>query len=417
MNGNITYRFYLGNNVTSDFNIERNKHYMLTLQLSDWGGLTEDGYIGPDGNWNANGGGASWRVDATFQNTGIVGNILEIPANGSRVDIELVGYNNVGNNVHLKYSETGSGSNQVWVKDRNKGWIINPSTTNLNNVLFKNNDGTSTIQIYVKPIGKTELETIGGALTTVEEWMEKGCRDLDFYIEGTKDPKLDVSFTIRQWLPMPVMDPADVGTSTNPNHAKLYFSRFDIYHGKIMPWCHEQLQNKDLWSILVTDQNTLNIWNDFETQTPLQTYDRTNGFHKTVAYFATNDQQGTLGEIDFNDGLPQTMMAYAFFGAANAEAITGGMFVQNAADATTFSHYGLPSIEEWEKIEKYGKYDSRYPLLPGLQYWTSTIDNEDGSKNMVYTMGTGTAGASPKVRSQMYPGRLVYRKDAKATKP
>lgn len=412
--GNITYRFYLGCDVISDFNIERNKHYMLTLQLRDWGGLAEDGHINDDGSWNAEGGGVSWRINTLFQNAGVVDDLVEVPANGARVDIGLVGYDHIGNNVHLRYGESGLG-NQVWVKSKS-GWTVNPSEAKLSDMLFKNSDGTYSLHVYVKPVGKVEFEAIGESLSTVDEWMEKGYKDHTFEIKGAKDPSLNVSFSIRQWLPVPVMDPADVGTSTNPNDAKLYFSRFDIYHGKIMPWCHEQLQGENLWdNVLVTDAESLKIWSDYTTESPYQTYDGTNGFHKTVSYFATNVREQTIAQIQFNDGLPETMLAYVFFVAANAEAVLGNMFVEKAEDATFLTHYGLPSIEEWEKIERYGRYDGRYPLLSGVQYWTSTIDKIDGTKTMVYMMGTGAAGATSKARGLMYPGRLVYRKEAKAT--
>lgn len=426
--GNIIYRFYLGRDVNSDFNVERNKHYMLTLQLSGYGGLSEDGYIRPDGSFNASGGGVSWRVDATFSNGGVVDNVLEVPAGGSRVDVILDGYSGVlnKNNVHITYGVKG-GSNQVWIKTNvanGNAWSESPSENKLNLYTIDNGDGTHTLRVYVKPLGKADFESIGGALTTLEAWTERGYKEHVFHITGAKDANLNTTFRIRQWLPMPVMDPADVGTSTNPNDAKLYFSRFDIYHGKMLPWCHDGMVGENMWDILVTDAAKLNIWATWDAVETPQIYDRTNGFHKTVAYYRTNIDQGTINQIEFNDGEPQTMMAFSFFAAANAEAVTD-MFVQSAADAEMLTHYGLPSIENWEKIEKYGKYDPRYPLMPGMQYWTSTISGNPaengnaasgGTQTMVYTLGTGAAGATPKARGLKYPGRLVYRKDAKATR-
>lgn len=435
--GNITYRFYLGGNVTTDFNVERNKHYMLTLKLGGLGGLKEDGYINPDGSWNADGGDVSWRVDAGFTNSGIVDETaLEVPANGSRVDFDLVGYPPLnefpnGNSVHFEF--TNGSNNIIWLYSfKENAWIQNPGNNDLRDYLYSNSDGTYTIRIYVKPLGTTEFNgiyngTIEGAgsagqapLNTLEKWEKYGYRELAFGIKGFKGsqahlnrPIAENPIKVRQWLPMPVME-----SGTNPYNQTLFFSRFDIYHGKMLPWCHNSMHNMNLLPPEV-DANTelvttgLNITDNGTAQG----YDRTNGFHKTVAFFRTNINKGMEGQISFNDALPQTMMAYSFYAAANAETATdGGMFVQRPQDANTLSHYGLPSVEEWEKIEKYGRFDSRYPITAGMEYWSSTVDDRNGTRSMVYMMGTGKEGAAPATRDREHLGRLVYRKNIQATR-
>lgn len=429
--GNITYRFYLGNNTTNDFNVERNKHYMLTLQLRNYGGLEEYGNIDSNGIWVANPdkGEASWRVEPVFSTGGISEDELEVPAAGACVEVLLdTWYAGIGNNVHITYTEKGQ-SNTVWLKlkEPNNGatWVKNPSTAKLVEHMLPNGDGTYTLRIYVMPLGQDAFDNLASTLTTLEDWTANGKKVHEFEITGGTAQQ-NVSFKINQWLPMPVMDPADVGTSTDPNDAKLYFSRFDLDHGTAFPWCHKGMYDFNMWTgALVTDADKLNIYQSWDAIGTPQTYDRTIGFHKTVAYYQTNAEKTMLGEIDFKDGSPETVMAYAFFTAANAEQIgKDAMFVQNAADAKIFTHYGLPSVEEWEKIEKYGKYDNRYPLMTGMQYWTSTINGDPasegqpatgGDKTMVYMLGTGKAGAMAKDRYLEYPARLVYTKRAKAT--
>lgn len=419
LSGKITYKFYLGNNVTDNFDIERNKHYMLTLRLSGWGGLVEEGVINADENYVPNSD-LSWRVETSLtQGGGVLNNVMEVPANGSRIDFVLEGYpdlNDLKNNQHIVFKD--GNNNQIWVKSRtattNQGWVVAPGDKFVGDYLFPNGDGTYTLHIYVKPLGNTEFTSMTAGLTTVEDWKAKGYRELSFWFKNFTPATLNDPVIIRQWLPMPVMTPEANG---NPNNAPFYFSRFDIYHGDELPWGHSQMVDKDLWDAntgLMTATESLDIWNSFGTESPHQEYTRENGFHKTVAYFATNNRDKTLGEINFNDGLPQTMMAYAFFSAANAEPITGGMFALSPTDAEALTHYGLASKEEWEQIEQYGVTDDNYPILPGTQYWTSTIDNTDGTKNLVYMAGSGGSVTAYK-RDQLFKGRMVYYKDAKAT--
>lgn len=424
LSGKITYKFYLGNNVTDNFDIERNKHYMLTLRLSGWGGLVEEGVINADENYVPNSD-LSWRVVTELtQGGGVLNNVMEVPANGSRIDFVLEGYPDLntilggGNKYHIVFKN--GNNNKIWVKNsQNNTWVENPGNSNAGFYLFdENNDGKGPylLKIYVKPLGNDQFNGIvtNKALTTVEKWKTDGYTEFSFEFKGFTPATLNDPVTIRQWLPMPVMTPEANG---NPNNAPFYFSRFDIYHGDELPWGHSQMVDKDLWDAntgLMTATESLDIWNSFGTESPHQEYTRENGFHKTVAYFATNYRDNTLGEINFNDGLPQTMMAYAFFSAANAEPITGGMFALSPTDAEALTHYGLASKEEWAQIEQYGVTDDNYPILPGTQYWTSTIDNTDGTKNLVYMAGSGGSVTAYK-RDQLFKGRMVYYKDAKAT--
>lgn len=427
--GNITYKFWLGADVLSNFDVERNKHYMLTLKLSGLGGLIEDGRVDENGNWIAEGGGASWRVTTSFSNSGIVdSDVLEVPANGSRVDLVLAGYptprESIGNNVHFEFS--GGKNNPIWLySPTSNAWIEAPGNKWIGDYLIENPDGTYTIRIYLKPVGTTEFNgiyngTITGAgasgtgqapLNTVDKWAQYGYRQLSFGIKGFSDNTLNRTIYVKQWLPMPVME-----SGTNPYDQTLFFSRFDIYHGEMLPWCHEGMHNMNLLPPIV-DEHTqlktdgLNIADNGTSQT----YNRENGFHKTVAFFRTNIYNNMQGQISFNDALPQTMMAYAFYAAANAETASSGMFVQTPDAVTSLTHYGLPSVEEWERIEKNGRFDSRYPITAGVQYWSSTVYDDDGTKSMVYMMGTGKSGAIPAERSRKHLGRLVYRKNITAT--
>lgn len=428
LTGNITYRFYLGENTTDNFNIIRNKHYMLTLDLNGWGGLVEDGVI-VDGSYNEEGNDVSWRVETQFMNSGVVEDILEVPAGGSRVDITLVGnYQNAGNNVQIRYDAKGSKSNSVWVKESSgNGWIANPSTTQIPTVIFNNGDGTFTLKVYVKPLGHEEFEAIANGendgsteLNTPELWMKHGYKDHKFTIDGKKQHSdLSDEFTIRQWLPMPVMvdDAGTPITSNDPRDAELYFSRFDIYHGKPLPWCDEAYFGIDLnpeGTNLITDTEQLGII-DHNNEGQNLAFNPNFGFHNNVAYFVTDREASPAFKgTDFNDGEPLSIMEYAIFESANAEPAEGGMFHETPDDVTTMDHYGLASVEEWVKIEKYGIIDPRYPLITGAVYWTSSIPPLEVGTSYIYMYGTNGAGKKPRNRSFKYPGRMVYHKKDKA---
>lgn len=60
--GDITYRFCLGSNVTNNYDVVHNHHYMVSLYLSDWGGAQEGGRISNNMLVVGTGAGVNWRV-------------------------------------------------------------------------------------------------------------------------------------------------------------------------------------------------------------------------------------------------------------------------------------------------------------------------------------------------------------------
>lgn len=468
LSGEITYRFYLGNNVTTNFDVERNKHYQLTLSLSNWGGLRERGVITGDGNGNYGSGSGNdevWRVitDLGVNNAG--DNLIHVPANGSRLDIKLVGqlYNNIYNetggykNVHISYLERGgSGANLIWAQNHDTDlWDGAPSEKGLKQYMWPNDDGSYSLRIYIKPYGQSEMNSLvnnnphttpaGQALSNVELWRDYGYREHIFYIkQGSTN---HATYTVRQWLPMPVMrlEPTTENPKgqaiTDPRDADLYFSRFDIYDGELLTWCPGEhgLWTADLSEggstfITATDQLRIVEYNsnnyvltDFVNPptTTFEDYTYTIGFHTTTAFFETDKTKYNYQNIKFNNGVPQTMLEFAFFAAANSELPPdkGTMFYTTPDNVKLLSHYGLATRTAWSRIEADGVPDPRWPLRNGTRYWTSTIaqqgdefedkskpDDWNGTKSMVYIFGQGKEGAYPAYRGQKFPGRLVYRK-------
>ncbi|WP_455637145.1 DUF4906 domain-containing protein [Parabacteroides sp.] len=409
--GTITYRFYLGENATTDFNVTRNHHYMLTLKLSGWGGLVEGKVI--DGStYNPNPNEVSWRVD--YEETKIVvDKDLEAPVGGSRLDIELNIEGRDLSTMSIEVAEAnGVPSTNVWFKRWDKkgpdaSWEANNGSVDFKDLLFNKNgemiangDKTATLKVYVKPFSNDDFEKIGSNLSTLDEWIYEGYRDLTFNLKSENEV-VDV-FTIRQWLPLPVMEPG----VESPGDAQLYFSRFDIYRGEELPWCSKEFMDKDLrvdGDYLCTENAHLGIagYTKFESAY---------GFRNCVAYFVTGMEK-KLG-IDFNDGFPESVMECAVFEAANAEPITSGnkIFYETPEEVKSMTHYGLASVEEWEKIAKYGVIDSHHALYEGA-YWTSSV-SEDGYQSLVYHLGSGKVEKMD--RNAHFRGRMVYHKNDRA---
>ncbi|WP_455625486.1 DUF4906 domain-containing protein [Parabacteroides sp.] len=393
--GTITYRFYLGENATTDFNVTRNHHYMLTLKLSGWGGLVEGKVI--DGStYNPNPDEVSWRVD--YEETKIViDKDLEAPAGGSRMDIVLNMEGLEGLNLSDVYVKTEDGNDFVWFKAKDK-WSNNQGNVELADVLDKS---TNVVKIYISPFTNDDFDNLGEGLSTVEDWIYKGYRDVKFQLIPKKGAALD-EFTIRQWLPLPVLE----GGNTDPMKAELYFSRFDIYKGEELPWCSDKFLDANLSveeDYLCTNNDHLNI----EVNT---VFNPAYGFHNCVAYFVTG-MENSLG-IDFNDGFPRSVMEYAVFEAANAEpAGPNRVFYEEAKDVEIMTHYGLASVEEWKKIKAGGVIDSHHALHEGA-YWTSSV-SEDGKQSLVYHLGSEEVEA--KSRGERFRGRMVYHRNDKAS--
>lgn len=360
---------------------------MLTLKLKGWGGLVEEGVI-TDNNYNKDSD-VSWRVDYDAIGNGVVDDKLDVPAAGSRVDITLVGdYSKIKQGQdHLRYETTGA-SNAVWVKENNGTWTSNPSTAKLTDLIISNGDGTYTIKVYVQPLGGTAFNTLATPLNNYEAWTTQGYVEHKFTLDVKSNSSLADEFTIRQWLPMPVMVDSNGNplSSTNPNDAAFYFSRFDIYHGELLPWGSTSI--------------------DLSSST-----DKTNGFANTVTYFNQDKNN-----INFNDGQPTSIMEYAVFESANAELPATGMFNQSPQIVTTMNYYGLATVEEWKWIELYGIQDLNYPMTLGTLYWTSST-TDTGTASYVYQYGTAGTSKQIKARGNKYTGRLVYHKNNQVTVP
>nr|WP_321520374.1 fimbrial protein [uncultured Macellibacteroides sp.] len=92
MSGTIIYRFSLGSNITTNFDVERNTQYAVTLDLSGWGGALEDGHINGSADLVVEGDapGVSWRVDLALRDWGFLQDEFNFDAHASSGYIQVL---------------------------------------------------------------------------------------------------------------------------------------------------------------------------------------------------------------------------------------------------------------------------------------------------------------------------------------
>ena len=435
LTGTITYRFYLGENVSNDFNIARNKHYQLTLNLSGWGGLVEEGIV-TDNSYNTDAD-VSWRVDTDLSefNEGFVNTEANLPIGGCRFDV-IIATDDISK-LQLKFGdygvgdnyETGSGNANRWIYVRtSQGWESTTGNALSGDFTYKtNSDGTYTISFYAKPWTKSDIDRVVSSypdLKTVRSWIDKGYRYATMSFQKADG---NTSFIVRQWLPVPVLEPDIYGgvvtdiDNADPTIAELYYSRFDIAYNNLerplLRWGPEAYDNVDLTSegeehgdLITTD---LGITPNSDV--PNGEFHHEYGSHNQVAFFVTDQQAGRKNAINFSaalngDGVPSAL-DYAIFIAANAEnpgegENTNNLVIEKASDANGQHHYALASKEEWAKIEQYGVLQNFLPV----PYWTS---NMKGTQSYVYIYGSG-GKTDLRNRSDLYRARMVYHKNNEA---
>lgn len=184
--GTATWRFFLGKNETTDFNVERNTNYQLTLTLSDTGISEEE---------------SSWRVDTELKKPDVIGDANMVVGGGG--EMFCVEFNNNINNEmnNVKLTVDNPGFVYVCVKSGNgEAWKTPP--TELGGA-----DGYKTVDnkqmwFYVSPFMPGDEETAGN---------KRDCT-VTFYRQD-RTPITTVSFT--QYRPLTVtITPDEVNNTT-----------------------------------------------------------------------------------------------------------------------------------------------------------------------------------------------------------
>lgn len=410
ISGPIKYRLYLGENITNDFNVYRNKHYQVTLSLKGMGGLVEDGRTNPDGSYIGDGEGASWRVESGGVSGGgsFLSDGLNMSSNGF---LSYVGFVGEPGKEYIVYDPNSNWMSWLWSTVDGGNW--QSPTKDFPAKIFTAEEcggepGVLYVRLYAQPwiddpggSGET-WEKAGG--TSLSSWIENGKRTMKLELAEKATGKIVSEFEVRQWLPMPVMVDNDGKpiTTGNPNDASFYYSRIDVYEGKEIPWGSDKLNQ---FNSVNLNKTSFTFYNgDPNISGKKRDYNVSYGFDNVVALY------GTLPEaFDFQGeyGHPENAVGVAVFRAGNArqqgQTTPSYQFTEPA-------RIGLPTVTEWEKIMKYGVVDVRFGIS-NVPYWTSTME---GTQTYTYNPISGVQ--SLEKRDVKHRTRLVYHKNDFAKK-
>ena len=406
ISGPIKYRLYLGENITNDFNVHRNKHYQVTLSLKGMGGLVEDGRTYEDGSYIGDGDGASWRVESSGVTGG--GSFLtegtNMPSNGAMAYIGFVGEQGHQYAVYCKEGVDGA----PWLWAQTPGGMFTPSESFPATLYSHDQCGGEPGVTYILLFAQPWIDEWGswkewsqGDISTITNWINNGYRVAHLILKDKTTGRIVHELEARQWLPMPVMvDNNGNPISGDPNNASLYYSRIDLYEGVEMVWGPDFYN--DNWDASNLNPNSMTYYQSYQGKT--RTYNAEYGFDVLAARYGPNPNA-----FDFHGdhGKPDDAVGAALFRAANAVTSTGGSIKYNANE---MARIGLPTVKEWEKIMQYGVVDVRFGIS-NVPYWTSSM-----SGTQTYTYNSIIGVQSLEDRTSKHRVRLVYHKNDFATK-
>ena len=192
VSGKIVYRFFLGKDDKSNFDVEGNHYYKLTLNLKGFGGAKEDGKV-EDGKLVVNPNDLSWRVDMDVRDWGFVKDKFDFDAH------DIVGtFAVMGDGWKVKNVQVGN-QGTSWIEfatdDSGTGWT-NPT---LNNFTVGKN---GKLMFHIQPLfyGSGPLDP-DGAFTEKSLEGSKLYREMKIILE--KDSKTQ-EIIVRQYVPIPI---------------------------------------------------------------------------------------------------------------------------------------------------------------------------------------------------------------------
>ena len=371
ISGTITYRFFLGNNATDNFDVEGNHYYKLTLNLKGFGGAKEDGKVDENGNLVVNKNDVSWRVDMNTRDWGF--DKSEFDFDGHYIDGAV---HVVGNNWKFTRVLKGDG-NASWltlnIEERYGQQWANPTTIVEQNCKLKIVDGTLKFNIQPMMYMKSGRLDPEGQFDETTYKNPKNYREMQIEVSNTDTGAKD-TIVIRQYVPIPV------SVDVNGKKETFFMERFEEYDsdkdGNIvygLPWGYEDNKLNKL-----KDLNYLNAkynWgNPNKNKVGLNsTYLSEKGCAANICYLKGQDgiQQGA--EVHYYALPSQAMMAAIFKMAATYD-------------------------KSWGPFEQMYVYDD---------YWTSTVEQNTPTFTQYYS-GANQSYLSTDKRKELKRVRTVY---------
>lgn len=349
--GKVSFRFFLGHDEYKNFDVTRNHYYQVTLALSG-NGVTEGGQVGTDEDGNtileANPDDVTWRVDSDLSTASFITGDINLNASGEYF------YVHVAADPNVTWTVTGKGDQFVWCYGSVSGWTGWGSVA----------EGTK-----IEPIDNS-----GTLLFYCEPWMyQEG--DVSQSLELTLTPSSGspTSITITRYSPLRIT----LSVSDYPYIQEVFGkSKVDFLMDRIdraaLPWGFfghvlekNHVDGFDNTFHLI-DENPdcgSNHRKEAEKYLPFGTADKTDptqGGSAMIYALMLYENQNTTPS-----GNPSTGILQQDFPV-----------IDRTQDWSNTKYYWtIPSIEEWQIIEKAardkGILDNDFPILDWFRYWTS----------------------------------------------
>lgn len=447
--GPVTWRFFLGGNETDDFNVERNKNYRLTLNLTGTG-------IG-----EAN---TSWRVDADkLEKPGAVGDTEMVVGGGGEMfcvqpntDIATDYRNGLklnGPNADFVYVYTKPANQYIWEKVSLSTGNTKPDEATL--------DGMQ-LWFYVQPLLPDDPYN-GNERGCTVQFLDNSGKELD--------PPLTVTFT--QYRPVTFsITSADLTTyGTDPDLLeakrliKVYYNHDVDTQGEFKFYADRVDRGPLQWGFggvqLDKNQNT-GFENVYHLIDPLE-QNITGTCNEHIEYAKNYLPTGrgwkeTNKHINYENGscmihaaMENYFQQYYPYPGGTDNGVTSPMVTPqqlydmglpprpgSAGDNTTSTSgrqysWCVPSIVGWKLVEILDRFyknhgitdrgfDPKYPVLKWVSYWTSNAATADlasiypslgidgKNRSFVYQFGIGLDKIGT---DDTYPGYLLMNRNAK----
>lgn len=366
--GKVSFRFFLGHDEYKNFDVTRNHYYQVTLALSG-NGVTEGGQVGTDEEGNTilkpNPDDVTWRVDSDLSTASFLTGDVNLNASGEYF------YVHVAADPGVTWSVTGSGDLFVWCYGSVSGWTGWGSVAE--GTVIKPIDNSGTLLLYCQPWMYQTGETISQSMT----------------LTLTPSSGSPTSITITRYSPLRITlsatDYPYIKEIFGKNQVDFLMDRIDR---EALPW--------GFYGEVLDKNHADGFDNTFHLIDKNPDDDDCNG-HRTVAekYLPF----GTADKTDPTQGGSAMIYALMLYENQNTtpsgDPATGVLqqdfpVIDRSQDWNNTKYYWtIPSIEEWQIIEKaardQGALDENFPILDWFKYWTSDAVTQRSEPQGGYT--------------------------------
>lgn len=363
--GKVSFKFFLGANEYDNFDIERNHYYKVTLSLSG-NGVTEGGQVGTDADGNtilqANPNDVTWRVDSDLSTASFITGDVNLNASGEYF------YVHVAADPNVTWTVSGNGDYFVWCYGSIGDWTGWGSVAGGTKISPIDNSGT--LLFYCEP------------------WM---------YQENLVSQSMELTLTPSSGSPTSITI-----TRYSPLRITLSATEYpyiqDVFGKEKVDFLMDRIDREALpWGFSgeILDQNHADGFNN--TLHLIDENPDCGRAHRSAAkkYLPF----GTADKTDPAQGGSAMIYALMLYGnqstTPSGNPSTGVLqqdfpVIDRSHDWNNTKYYWtIPSIEEWQIIEKVardkGILDNDFPILDWFKYWTSDAVTQRSEPKGGYT--------------------------------